>query len=81
MVKEKSWDEFRKSGLLWVVNTTLHVFGWSIVMEVVDDVTVRAYPARVKFRGFTENVNNQGYQRVSTYMKENAEQLEKESKE
>ena len=81
MIEEKSWDEFRRSGLLWVVNTTLHVFGWSIVMEVVDGVTVRVYPARVKYRGFTEDVNDQGYRRVSTYMKENAEQLEKESKE
>lgn len=27
MVVEKSWDEFRNSGLLWWINMILHTFG------------------------------------------------------
>lgn len=50
MVEEKSWEEFRESGLLWLINTTLHVFGWAIVFEIYkigDDTNTRVYPARV----------------------------------
>ena len=80
MVEEKSWKEFRESGLLWFVNTTLHMFGWSIVVEMIDGEITRAYPARVKFRGFTEDINTDGYKAVSEYLKNNIEELEKESK-
>ena len=34
MVKKKTWQEFRKTGLLWFINTILHAFGWAIVVEV-----------------------------------------------
>lgn len=80
MIEEKSWKEFRESGLLWFVNTTLHIFGWSIVIEMVDGEIARAYPARVKFRGFSEEVNTDGYKKVSKYMKDNVIDLEEESK-
>lgn len=46
-----------------------------------DDKILEAYPARVKFRGFDDNNNTQGYIKVSKYMKENAEELLKEAKE
>ena len=36
MVDEKSWKEFRESGLLWFVNTILHTFGWALVAELED---------------------------------------------
>ena len=65
MISEKSWDEFRASGLLWWTNRFLHLFGWSLVVEI-DDNTVplgghpsiaenvtRVYPAHCKFRGFS----------------------------
>lgn len=90
MVTEKSWEEFRESGLLWFVNKTLHLFGWAIVFEevkypdgkggVVKEIT-DVYPARVKFRGFSEDINTDGYMKVSEYMKNNADELLKESKE
>lgn len=34
MINKKTWDEFRATGLLWLVNTILHVFGWAIVVDV-----------------------------------------------
>lgn len=33
VVKEKSWKEFQESGMLWMTNTILQVFGWSIVID------------------------------------------------
>lgn len=81
MVKEKSWEEFRDSGLFWLVNTFLHTFGWALVVEMKNETVVKVYPARVKFRGFSEKVNDEGYIKVSEYLKENIDELEKESKE
>jgi len=82
MVEQRTWKEFRDSGLLWFINTTLHLFGWAIVINVEDDGTIlSAYPARVKFRGFDLKSNDAGYQKVSKYLLENAKQLEKESRE
>lgn len=82
MVTKKSWEEFRDSGLLWMINSTLHIFGWSIVIEIDGDGVIHsAYPARVKFRGFDNNSNTRGYIKVSEYLKENIDSLEKEAKE
>ena len=81
MVEEKSWKEFRESGLLLLVNQFLHIFGWSIVVDISkENVITRAYPARVKFRGFAAESQKKAYIKVSEYMKENAEILLKESK-
>lgn len=35
MVVEKSWDEFRNSGLLWWINMILHTFGWAIAVDTL----------------------------------------------
>jgi hypothetical protein len=82
MVDQKTWKEFREAGLLWWVNMILHTFGWSIVIEVDDQGEItNAYPARVKFRGFDEQSNANGYHKVSSYMSGNAIELEKEASE
>lgn len=82
MVEEKEIREFMDSGLLWFVNSIIHAFGWEIVVEC-DDLTkipTRMFPARVKFRGFAEKNNTDGYIRVSKYMKDNASALLREAK-
>ena len=38
MINKKTWEEFRDSGLLWFVNTILHMFGWGIAVEVERNV-------------------------------------------
>jgi hypothetical protein len=82
MVKPESWKQFRETGLLWWINTLLHTFGYAIVTEVDDnEEVVNAYPARVKFRGFGEKQVEAGYQKVSKYLKENIEELEREARE
>jgi hypothetical protein len=78
MVTEKSWQEFRDSGLFWFMNSILHAFGWAIVYEPESGV---AYPARVKFRGFSEEINTDGYIKVSKFMKAHVEELLKEAQE
>lgn len=69
MIQRKDWNEFRKTGLLFLINTMLHAFGWAIVFEVDDDDNVRAaYPARVKFRGFSEDIASEAYVKISSYI-------------
>ncbi len=80
MVAGKSWTEFRNAGLIWFVNRILHLFGWAIVVEVGEDGEVfNAYPARVKFRGFCQEVEERGFQRVTKYIKENVDEMLNES--
>ena len=79
MINKKSWKEFRDSGLLWWINMVLHTFGWAIVVKMEEDKVVDVYPARVKYRGFGEKNNTEGYIKVSKYIKENADELLEES--
>lgn len=81
MVEKKTWEEFRDCKMLWWINMILHTLGWAIVIDVNKDGTIScAYPARVKYRGFDEKSNTDGYIGVSKYIKDNAEELLKESK-
>lgn len=80
MINEKSWSEFKDSGLFWFTNTILHTFGWALVSEMENGVVTKVYPARVKFRGFNEEINTEGYIKVSKFMKDNVKELEEESK-
>ena len=45
-----------------------------VVGKIID-----CYPARVKFRGFGEENNTEGYQKVSQYMRDNAGKLFEEA--
>lgn len=78
MVDKKSWDEFRETGLLWLINTILHLFGWAIVVSVDDNKVVDVYPARVCFRGFNEETNSKGYDKVTHYLNDNISDLMKD---
>ena len=83
MVQKKSWIEFRDSKMLWFINMILHAFGWAIVVDVIEYLegnVVDVYPARIKFRGFSEKINTDGYIGISKYLVENAEELLKEAK-
>jgi len=80
MVKKKSWDEFRKNGMLWFANRILHVFGWAIAVEFDDKNEITdVFPVRVKYRGFCEPVETRGFKNVSRFMKRNANRLLKEA--
>ena len=74
-VERKSWKEFRESGLLWFVNRTLHLFGWSIVISIKDGEIDEIYPAKVVFRGFSEQVEEEGFKALSKHIKENIDDI------
>lgn len=79
MIEKKTWEEFIQNGLLWWINMILHTMGWTIVCEKENDEVVNVYPARVKYRGFSESSNTKGYINISNYMKENADKLLEEA--
>ena len=67
--------------MLWWINMILHTFGLAIVLDMEDGKVKEVYPARVKFRGFGEQNNTEGYIKVSESMNKNAGILFEESKE
>ena len=76
MIERGTWDDFRAVGLLWWVNRMLHLFGWAIVVEMDgDNVVTDAYPARCHFRGFDEDSEGEGFQRLTEHMAEKADAL------
>ena len=75
MVERRTWSEFRDNGFLWFVNQILHVFGWAIVVEIEDDEIINVYPARVKFRGFSEESQTIGYRNISEYLKDSVDEI------
>ena len=80
MVTKKSWQDFRETGLFLFINSILHAFGWAIVVEVDEsDNVVNCYPARVKFRGFSEADTSEAHKKIGAYLKENASDLAAES--
>lgn len=82
MITRKDWTEFRKSGLLWFVNRSLHIFGWAIVFQIEENGKVSdVYPARVKFRGFDEKSESESFIQISELMVKTSEELLKEAKE
>lgn len=70
------WEEFRSSGLLWFINSSLHIFGVALVLESDKEGNITAvYPARTNVRGFTEGANNRGFKRMSNFMKTEADRI------
>lgn len=71
-----AWQELRAFGLLWWINRSLHLFGWTIVVELDDNNQVeRVYPTRCDYRGFTEEAEERGFRNVTAYMNANAADL------
>jgi hypothetical protein len=84
MLTKKDWNEFRNSGLLWFTNRILHLFGWAIVVDYEDiekGIIKEVYPARCKFRGFETKNESEGFVKVTEYLKNNIDELLKETKE
>jgi hypothetical protein len=69
--EKRSWDEFRNTGLLWWINRTLQLFGWSIAVMVDDESgkIIDAFPIRNRYRGFTQDSEEEGFKKVSSYIR------------
>lgn len=69
-IEEKTWDEFRDTGLFAFVNVFLHIFGWAIIVVYNEDDTVkRVYPAKTNYRGFNEKSMDRAYEKTSKFIK------------
>lgn len=84
-ISQRGWLEFRQSGLLFLVNQFLHIFGWCIVYQFLDETKdtdnsepSNVFVARTIFRGFGNKAQDHGYKNISKYMADNAEDLLKE---
>jgi len=79
-VAEEQWDEFRKTGLMWWINRQLHLFGWSLVVEVDPNdpkKTLRAFPARTQFRGFIPEAEERGFKALTAYLESSIDELQR----
>ena len=75
MVKEISGKEFRDTGLLWYINQQLHLFGMALSWNPETD---EIKPVLCKFRGFDEVTNDEGYSKLSKYIKDNIGEIIKD---
>lgn len=80
--ERKTWDDFRANGLLFYINTILHFIGWAIVVEVDKEtkLVTNCYPARVKYRGFDEQSQDEEHAKVANYLADNAPNFPEEIK-
>lgn len=75
-ISRSTWEEFVDSGLLWFINRTLHLFGWAIVVEADEQSKItEVYPARCKFRGFSEEIEEEGFVNLTRHLKKNISSL------
>lgn len=72
MLKKISNKEFQESGLLWFLNTILHVFGMAISWEYSEKDNIDQLYI---YRGFSEETNSDGYKKVSKYLANNIPEL------
>jgi hypothetical protein len=80
MISKKTWEEFRSTGLLLIINQLLHIFGWAVVFNFnAEDKLLDVYPARVKFRGFDNKDTDEAYKKVTNYLNENVRELKQET--
>ncbi len=70
MIKKISWEEFRSTGMLWYVNRMLQIFGVSIVCDVEENSTIKeVYPAYTKFIGFSPEADEEGFNKLRSFLK------------
>jgi len=67
--EKATWEEFQKSRLLWWVNRSLRLFGWSIALEVQNNVIVGAYPVKTDATAYPEEFEKQAFQELKEYIK------------
>jgi hypothetical protein len=74
MLEEIPVKEFKDSGLLFFVNLVLQPLGISLVVEIHDNI-YRLFPARTKYRGFSNESQDNGYKHLNEYLKKNIDKI------
>lgn len=77
-LEQRTWDEFRQTGLFMFVNTILHAFGWALTVSVEDGKVIECYPSRTKFRGFGVEDTDEMHLKIADYLAENSKDFPKE---
>ncbi len=80
--EEKSWDEFRATGLFIWINRLLHTFGWALEAEGEPDPdnpdefkATRVYPVRCRYRGFDGDSEKRMWPKLARWIRDHAEEL------
>ena len=80
-LEELTWEEFKSSGLLWFVNSTLHLFGRAIVFKYTKTNKIkRVFFARCRFRGFSDKSISKQFANLTNFLSENIKELKKDIK-
>lgn len=75
-IRPISWSTFREAGMIWWVNRILHLFGFALVVVVdSNEEILEVYPARTRFRGFSDDVEEEGFKQATRYLKQHAAEL------
>ena len=62
-----------------ILNLFLHAFGWCLLVEQDDDGNVIAgVPARTDLRGFSTDINDAGYLKLTEWVKDHINELDKD---
>lgn len=82
-MEKQTWKDFIDSGWFWWINMILHTVGWCIVMEKdteTGEITSvpSPPPAKVKWRGFEPEDNDEGYKKVTQNMADSIGKLKKD---
>lgn len=68
-IEKRSWEEFHQTRLLWWINRTLRLFGWSIVLVVQDEKVVDVYPAKTNATSFPEDFEKTAFKELQEYIR------------
>lgn len=75
-IKEKTWDEFREAGMLWVANRVLQLFGWTILCDTDENNKVTGVRCiRTKEVGFDLEFERAYFKKVAKYMRDNSTEI------
>lgn len=77
-IDPKTWEEFRKTGLFFFINSILHAFGWVLFVKMEGDKVVECLPGRTSFRGFSEEDQDGEHTKIANYLAEQAVNFPKE---
>lgn len=78
-ITEKTWDEFRESGMMWWINRAIHLFGWAICAECDEAGNVlRVYPAHTRYRGFPTEDEVDGFKKLTAHVHARSAELNRD---
>jgi hypothetical protein len=75
--EQEALRAFIDTGLLWFINRTLHVFGYALCYKEDEETGVLSslYVSRVTYRGFEMEAEDDGYERVARYLRDQSTAL------